>query len=610
MNRENEINMSVADSKLILKPVTELLIEKFFIPSYQRGYRWANRQVTNLLDDIWNFRLNSETESKEAFYCLQPIVVSKMNGEWEVLDGQQRLTTIYIILECLKEGLIFFGKQNFRIRYQTRPDSETFLKNIDFDKCEENIDYFHICQAHTTISNWFKGKDGTAKINFLTTLLNDDESGKNVKVIWYDVSDENTSDNFAIDIFTRLNIGKIPLTNAELVKALFLQKGNFQEDKATLKQLQIASEWDSIERTLQNDAFWYFIYNPDNPIKYDNRIEYIFDLMKGKSKDDEVYYTFYEFQKDYIDSKKDKNSPPDIDRLWLKIKKYFLSFEEWYNDKKLYHLVGFLIDCGYSINKIKQESQERTKTSFKIWLKEEIRKQVNCQIDDLSYGRKEIRKILLLFNIQTILATENADIRFPFFRYKYEDWDIEHIRSQTDKQIAGSNRLDWLIDVLEYFTGARIYSTDEEIENQKQAIGELEDDEKAIADELLKMVTADEIKEEPFNQLYLKVSAHFKEDTDFGDKDSIGNLALLDSKTNRSYGNALFPIKRKIIIGNDMNGVFVPICTQNVFLKSYSKKLGEVMYWNQHDANDYVAAIKQTLIDYLPEQTVKVKTDE
>lgn len=600
--------MSIVQSILFLKPVTELLSEKFFIPSYQRGYRWTDRQVNNLLDDIWNFRLNSETESKEAFYCLQPIVVSKMNGEWEVLDGQQRLTTIYIILEYLKDGLSFFGKQNFIIRYQTRPDSDTFLRNIDFKNCEENIDYFHICQAHTTISNWFKGKDGTAKINFLTTLLNDDESGKNVKVIWYDVSDENTSDNFAINIFTRLNIGKIPLTNAELVKALFLQKGNFQEDKATLKQLQIASEWDNIEKTLQNNAFWYFIYNPDNPIKYDNRIEYIFDLLKGKSKDHEVYYTFYKFQEDYIASKKDKNSPPDIDRLWLTIKKYFLSFEEWYNDKKLYHLVGFLIDFGYSINKIKNESKDRTKTSFKAWLKEEIQKQVNYQIDDLSYGRKEIRRILLLFNIETILSTENADIRFPFFRYKYEDWDIEHIRSQTDKQIAGSNRLDWLVDVLEYFTGERAFSTENEIEMQQKAIDELGGDEKKIAEELLEMLTADAIDEEPFNELYLRVSSYFKEDTDFEDKDSIGNLALLDSKTNRSYGNALFPIKRKTIIGNDMNGIFVPICTKNVFLKSYSKKLGEVMYWNQHDANDYANAIKQALKEYLPAQIVK--TDE
>jgi len=600
--------MNNVKNKLVLKPVTELLSEKFFIPSYQRGYRWKDRQVTALLDDIWNFRLNSENESKEVFYCLQPIVVSRMNGEWEVLDGQQRLTSIYIILDYLKPILEILGKNNFDIRYQTRPNSGSFLKNIDFKKCEENIDYFHICEAHKTISKWFDEKDGVSRINFLTTLLNDDESGKNIKVIWYDVSDENTSDSFAIDIFTRLNIGKIPLTNAELVKALFLQKGNFQKDKATLKQLQIASEWDNIEKTLQNNAFWYFIYNPDNPIKYDNRIEYIFDLMKGKLKDDEVYYTFYEFQKDYIASKKDKNSPPDIDRLWLTIKKYFLSFEEWYNDKKLYHLVGFLIDCEYNINKIKNESQKRTKRLFKAWLKDEIRKQVNYQIDDLSYGRKEIKKILLLFNIQTIMATENADIRFPFFRYKDEDWDIEHIRSQTDKQITGSNRLEWLIDFLEYYTGGRAYKTPDEIENQEKAINDLEGEEKAIAGELLKMINADKIEEEPFNNLYQKVSVYFKEGADFDDKDSIGNLALLDSKTNRSYGNAMFPIKRKTIVNNAMNGIFVPICTKNAFLKFYSKQIGKNMHWSQQDANDYVTAIKQTLKEYLPEQIIE--TDE
>ncbi len=597
--------MSSNDSKLILKPVTDLLSDKFFIPSYQRGYRWTDRQVKNLLDDIWNFRLNSDNEDKKAFYCLQPIVVSTSNGEWEVLDGQQRLTTIFIILEYLKEGLAFFGKQNFSIRYQTRPDSEEFLKNMDFEKKEENIDYFHICNAHDTIAEWFEGKDGTAKINFLTTLLNDNESGKNVKVIWYDVSEENTSDSFAIDIFTRLNIGKIPLTNAELVKALFLQQSNFQEDKASLKQLQIAAEWDAIEKTLQNDAFWYFIYNPDNPIKYDNRIEYIFDLMKKKSKDHEVYYTFYEFNKDFIESKKDKKSPPDIDRLWLKIKKYFLSFEEWFNDKELYHMIGFLIDCGYRINRIKKQSQKLTKTNFKIWLKEEISDQVDYQIDELSYGKKEIKKVLLLFNIQTILATEHADIRFPFFRYKDEDWDIEHIRSQTDKQIAGSNRREWLIDVLEYFTGVRSCTTSDEIEKQESIIEELDDDKKEIANSILDILKADEIDDDEFDAAYIETSKFFKEDIDFDDKDNIGNLTLLDAKTNRSYGNAMFPIKRKTIVKNDMNGIFVPICTKNVFLKFYSKQIGENMHWSQNDASDYVAAIKQTLMEYLPTQTEK-----
>ncbi len=61
--------------KLVLKPVNDLLKETFFIPSYQRGYRWTQEQVRNLLDDIWKFREASEDESKDVFYCLQPVVV-------------------------------------------------------------------------------------------------------------------------------------------------------------------------------------------------------------------------------------------------------------------------------------------------------------------------------------------------------------------------------------------------------------------------------------------------------------------------------------------------------------------------------------------------------
>lgn len=600
------------DSNLILKPVTKLLEEKFFIPSYQRGYRWKERQVKNLLDDIWNFRLNSETETKEAFYCLQPVVVSQMDEEWEVLDGQQRLTTIYIILEYLKGGLEFLGKENFSIRYETRSDSELFLKNIDLSRSEDNIDYFHICNAYRTVEKWFKGKDGNTKINFLNTLLNDDESGKNVKVIWYDVSEENVSNKFAIDIFTRLNIGKIPLTNAELVKALFLQKGNFNEDKASLKQIQIATEWDAIEKVLQDDAFWYFIYNPRNPLKYDNRIEYIFDLMKNKTKDNERYFTFYEFNKDFIISKKGKDDPADIDTLWSKIKKYFLSFEEWFNDKELYHLVGFLIDCGHDINTLKEESAKRTKSSFKAYLKENIRGEVNCQIEELGYKDKKVKKVLLLFNIQTILSSEKTDARFPFFRYKEEDWDIEHVRSQTDKQIVGNARKDWAIDILEYFTGERGYSdairngnglTEKQL--QEQAILKLDEVEKSFSKDLASLLDSESIDESKFTQLYNSLIKHFNEEQAPENIDSISNLALLDSATNRSYKNAMFPIKRKTILENDMNGVFVPIATKNVFLKSYTKKLGDVMHWSKNDANDYLAAIKLTLKDYLPLQTEK-----
>ncbi len=288
-------------TQLLLKSVNQLFDYKFFIPSYQRGYRWTKTEVEQLLQDIWQFT-KRDGKLKGEFYCLQPVVVTKTEDKWEVIDGQQRITTIFLILKYLEE-IIKIAFQNFSFQppvYDTRTDSKDFLSNVKTKTDNDanlNVDYWHIWQAYNTIKKWFENKENNINtINFLNTLLSfqlDEINGENldtannIRVIWYEVNEEEANNHY--DIFTRLNIGKIPLTNAELIKALFLQKGNFAEENATLKQIQIASEWDSIEKTLQDDAFWYFIYNPTNPLKYDNRIEYIFDLMKGRTKDSEFY---------------------------------------------------------------------------------------------------------------------------------------------------------------------------------------------------------------------------------------------------------------------------------------------------------------------------------
>ena len=590
---------------LELKPVNDLLGKRFFIPSYQRGYRWKELQVQQLLDDIWEFRSNAENQTKVAFYCLQPIVVSKhineetQELEWEVIDGQQRLTTLFIILDYLKEGLVFLVKEKYIIHYQTRKNSGAFLNNINVAQNEENIDYFHFCEVHTAVKKWFADKDGTAKTNFLTTLLNDNETGKNVKVIWYDVSEENISNKYAIDIFTRLNIGKIPLTNAELIKALFLKKDNFNEHEASLEQIQIASEWDAIEKQLQNDDFWYFIYTPKKDVHYENRIEYIFDLMKQKPIDAELHYTFYEFQKDFttvlsIDKK------PDVRKIWLEIKRYFLTFEEWFNNRELFHLIGYLVTFDTSIRSLKNFSETKTKLQFKKKLhdlvksvaipKPKIEDEV-FELENLSYGDSPIKKILLLFNIQTILTTNDTDIKFPFHRFKTENWDIEHIRSQTDKNIAPNERKEWMEDIYEYLTGETWQA---ETKNNS-----LHTTHQEIIGQLTMLLSSATVTEGEFFKLYDSVKTAFREKNEPVDKDSINNLALLDAKTNRSYGNAMFPIKRNTIIKNDMTGVFVPICTKNVFLKSYSTNLSEIMYWSDDDAKDYLKAMKSVLSKYL-----------
>tara|TARA_R110002050_G_scaffold300054_1_gene467517 strand:+ start:3847 stop:5700 length:1854 start_codon:yes stop_codon:yes gene_type:complete len=610
----------MSENELVLKSINQLMEYSFFIPSYQRGYRWTEKQVEELLEDIWAFAINppkQEEGKMRPFYCLQPIVVKQKNGiadEWEVIDGQQRLTTVFLILKNLESQIEKDQKNIKRLFYETREESEKFLNEIKEEDSEKNIDFYHIAQADKAIQQWFKNKANntefaTPKAKLAPTFLTD------TKVIWYVINDG--SDSY--DIFTRLNIGKIQLTNAELIKALFLKKWNNAEavDKLRLKQLQIATEWDRIENTLQDNSFWYFIYNkPDskNP-KYANRIEYIFDLMKNKPDGEDEKYTFYKFYEDFETSKnKNKFKIPDTDSLWLGVKKYFLTFEEWFKDRDLYHLIGFLISINYRLQDILEPKKNNvkiditSKTEFKAFLKDEIRQKVKFDISNLNYGDERIKTVLLLFNIQTILSNEKSNMRFPFNLYKNEDWDIEHVRSQTDKNITGNDRKEWAKDMLEYFTGfADETEQNQYINNIKnldveifRSISEKEQSKNALLD-LYHVAYADKIDDVRFNSVYYQIRAEFKEDNE-PSKCAISNLALLDSATNRSYKNAFFPIKRKIILQNDKRGTFIPICTKNVFMKAYSKKFDEVMYWNKYDADFYLNAIEETLVDYLPQK--------
>lgn len=596
----------MSESKLILRCIDDLLQEDFYIPDYQRGFRWSTVQVKTLLEDVWKFRQDSDEAKKEVFYCLQPIVAAPGDQGWIVIDGQQRLTTIHLILTFLEPFLGRRARRNFGLAYQTRPDSEQYLKNPDPDKAQENPDYYHMYEAYKTIENWFKEKSGNTEINFVQTLLNSDEEGKNVKVIWYEVAANGANH---IDIFTRLNIGKIPLTNAELIKALLLQKSNFDEDAAHLKQIQIATEWDNIERTLHQSEFWYFIYDTANPFRYENRIEYIFDLMYDRQIDEERFHTFYKFNKE-AQQLKAETGKMDVDALWLNVKRYFLTFDEWYNDRELYHLIGFLVACGDNINSLKQASRDKKKDEFRNHLHNEIRKHVNYDVEHLEYhyssDRLNIRKVLLLFNIQTLMINKGADMRFPFDRYKKENWDIEHIRSQTEMEIKGDKQQKaWINDVLDYLTGHSVSEfIDEDDGNLIENCG-LDPEVLSLCEQMIEYYQQEDPDTEVFNGLRVAVEKHFRERSTDGDNntddiDTIGNLALLDENTNRSYKNALFPIKRKKIIEKDSVGKFVPICTKNVFLKYYSNQFDDLMYWKESDAKAYQDAIIETLTDYLP----------
>lgn len=553
----------------------------FFIADYQRGYRWKE-EVEMLLNDI------SEVEEGQN-YCLQPIVVKNTGDKFELIDGQQRLTTLYLIQRFTKTYRPKI-KIKYTISYQTRKNSKTYLENLDFDSINENpqnIDEYFINEAAKTIKNWFEkfNSDLETKYSSDDDAANDIQTKLNNKVhiIWYEVdSTENST-----KLFTRLNIGKIPLTNAELVKALFLGRNNGIDDS---KQLEIATQWDIIEKELRNDNFWYFITNEDAK-NYATRIELVFNFMAKKDfNDKERFRTFFFFSnkiKTKVNEKKDKAD------VWQEILRYYQKLKEWYENFEIYHKVGYLIATqSISLQELLDESKDKTKSDFQQSLNEKIAQSINFNKDyaNLSYESDafQIERLLLLFNVETIRQKQDVFMRFPFERHKKEDWSLEHIHAQHSE---GLNKKDaikkWLID-------------------HKKSLKNLNDDNLVSlindCDNLISIIENPNDKSnisEKFLPIFDKVVAKLSESEEKEEIHTIDNMALLSKDDNSVLNNSTFDVKRNKIISMDKTIDYIPVCTRRVFLKYYTDSdKNQLHFWGKDDRKAYVKNINEVLKTY------------
>ncbi len=586
-------------SDLCLKPIHKLLTDQngnstqFWIPAYQRGYRWKPLQVTQLLEDIREFSQRRNPQPEE-FYCLQPLVIKATeHGPFEVVDGQQRLTTLLLILRHFNERLAEKYRQKlFTLDYETRPGLLAFLDDPSEAEADSNVDYFYLYSAIQTIEKWFSTRPHEVD-EIKTALL-----GK-TQVIWFELA---AHDN-AVDAFTRLNVGKIPLTDDELIRALFLKRGDAGEPETATQQLRIAHEWDQLEKALQANDFWYFLSNQKS--RPQNRIGLLFELVakadgppKGAGQDEHsIFHAYAEKLK----------VPGATPKEWLRIKQTFMMLEEWFEDRTLYHVVGFLIQEGMDVGNIRDLSLQTTKSAFERKLRkavftrtigdedldtltpETLHLCISERLEELEYGRhsQAIRSLLLLFNLATLLDSPRSNLRFQFDSFKNGEWDIEHVRS------IASSRPMRLHDQVNWLNLCAGYLETQHLNDQSTQVATLLKSIHAFVEQSKKTHS-----DEAFEALYGKLLKFFQESDETPTDHRISNLTLLDKSTNRSYKNSVFAVKRKALLALDQSGIFVPLCTRNVFLKCYSPQVDNVMFWSKDDRKAYQAEITRALVGF------------
>lgn len=633
-----DVKKMAESSEPIEMPVSELLTGnyQFSIPSYQRGYRWESteaggedeqeaKQVDDLLNDLTNFVTSNP--HKKANYYLQPLMVKPRlladgSYEWDVLDGQQRLTTMLLVLKCLKERL--YGGQQFglyELKYANRKQLDfnriTFDRasaDYDFPMANENLDSYYVRKAKDRIERWYDNElsnNSSLSDKFKEMLFYPDETrGVNsspalrAKFIWYNVQalqpgapQLNGNRQHDIEVFNRLNRGKISLTDSELIKALFLLciKVAPAYGSSLLTPETLVRKWDDMGKKFQNEEFWNMI--APKGADYSNRLDLLFDFIKDCSGNGKgSAYRFYYKKMHGLLTSPDINK---VEELWTEVKQYFDTLCKWHENVHKHNFIGYLIENGEDLANIYSSPDLETK----------IRKGLGLEnvdeIDTLRYydneGYKKIRKVLLLFNV---LTCDKFGQKFPFNLYRDNTFDVEHVNSQTDNPIEKiDEKIAWVkqqaipclwIDRNETDTNGILTS------GAREARDLITEGVQFLRDVKLNNNRDTGSKFKGYRTAVEYYYASGNRNTGMFEKDAIGNLALLNSSINREYKNALFPQKLRTLKRSDQEGVYIPLCTKYMFLKYYSNPQANVsafsmMRWRQEDQDEYTEAIKESI---------------
>lgn len=521
------------------RAIPDLLDKKYYIPQYQRGYRWEEKQVLELLDDLYTFFCN---KTDGQFYCLQPIVVKEIeidNEKWfEVIDGQQRLTTLRLVMQVFDQlNRSVFGPVHFHsytIRYATRPSMQDIFDSIVViggsngqpviddkqNKWDKFIDSIYIYNAAKTILNWFNEEPARKNVYGQYFYSTKESDFKSVQVVWY----ETNEDKEPHDIFNRMNSLKVELSCSELIRSLFLSsctkfelgdlsnlsdslQREIRAERFSHKQNSINEKWDELEQLMRDKSFKSFLTRRNDTGR--NAIGLLFDLISGKYADNRIVlckyknlhkeddlYTYLYF-KALIDEDK------DAWKTWGRVLNSFEKLQQWFKDRDLYHRIGFLnaiasngheddaicilLNHKEGKEKLHEESKNMVKNAMSLPMNKETRKPIES-LEQLSYDNPThyayIKQLLLLYNVETARRQLSGDF-FPFNRYRYKldgktekTWTLEHIHAQNSDCLPETNKESWYEWILCNLSSMKklTLGNPKLIQEQQKLIAELERD--------------------------------------------------------------------------------------------------------------------------------------
>lgn len=367
----------------------------FYIPSYQRGYRWKSRQVSQLIDDIDAF---TPTESS-PFYFLQALAVTKdiENNRVNVVDGQQRLTTLNLIL----------GEESGELHIDYARDA-----NKELDK------YFK-CIAEDVIKEKL-GKIGTERRTEFCKKIKE-----RCRFLYYEVEKAKE-----LSTFNDLNSGKIPAKDSELVKCVMLTLGNDEASNVTKAR---ADEWDDIERMLNNNSFFSFI-TPRNTWKEDDGMTVLLryaGLIPTKTEQEEEVFPFLTRILDELKTKSRMT-------IWKMIYSALSRLLEWYNDPLMYHVFGAIVHQRNNKD-IKPKTRKEILDAIEKMAEYKPKEDKN----DYSNWGEDLFNYLLLSNVA--FCWKRWPYRYSFEMHRKVDaWSIEHIFARNQKDLDEKELAEWL----------------------------------------------------------------------------------------------------------------------------------------------------------------------